>query len=85
MQPEVVAPVDEGGSALELLDKEAEEMRLVGIVQTLDATFRYDAAVVCLRRLVRTWLRGRVASSSICVCCEFRDIVWFEGGAHIQP
>jgi len=48
MQPEVIAPIDEGCAALELLDEEPEEMRLVRVVQLLDAAFGDDAAVVCL-------------------------------------
>lgn len=45
----MIPPVDEGRPALELLDEVAEEMRLVRVVQLLDAAFGDYAAVVCLR------------------------------------
>jgi len=48
VHPEVVAPVDERSSPLELLDEVAEEMGLVGVVQLLDAPLRDYATVVCL-------------------------------------
>lgn len=46
MEAEVVAPVDQRGSALGLVDEEAEEMRLIWVVQTLNASLGHDAAVV---------------------------------------
>lgn len=48
VHPEVIAPVDERSSPLELLDEVAEEMRLVRVVQLLDTPLRDYAAVICL-------------------------------------
>jgi hypothetical protein len=44
----MVAPVDEGGPPLELLDEVAEEVWFIGIVELFNAAFRDYAAVVCL-------------------------------------
>lgn len=37
--PQMVASVDERGSTLELLDEEAEKVRLVRVVETLNTSF----------------------------------------------
>lgn len=50
MKPEMVAPVDKRSSALELVDEEAEEVGFVRVVETLDTSFRDNAAVVGLGR-----------------------------------
>jgi hypothetical protein len=39
VKPEMVAPVDERSSALEFLDEESEEMRLIRVVETLNTSF----------------------------------------------
>ena len=49
MKPQMVASVDQGSSPLELVDEETEEMRLIGIVETLDTSLGDDAAAVRLR------------------------------------
>lgn len=49
VKPEMVSAVDQGGPSLELLDKEAKKVRLVGIVDALYASLGDDAAAVCLR------------------------------------
>jgi hypothetical protein len=54
---EVIAPVDERGSPLEFLDKVAEEMRLVRIVQLLDTPFGDYATIICLVKISVTVLK----------------------------
>lgn len=49
----MVASVDQGCSSLELVDKVTEEMRLIGIVKTLDTSLGDYTAVI---RLGATWL-----------------------------
>jgi len=44
----MVSPVDQGRAPLEPLDKEAEEMGLIGIIDALDTSFGDDAAAVGL-------------------------------------
>ena len=46
----MIAPVDERGAALELLDEEAEEMALIRIVYPFYAPLGDDAAAISLRR-----------------------------------
>lgn len=39
MQPEMITSVDQGCAPLEFLDEEAEEVRLVGVVEFFDGAF----------------------------------------------
>lgn len=48
MKSKMIAPVDQGRSTLQLFDKEAEIMCLVGVVELFYAAFGDNAAVVCL-------------------------------------
>lgn len=51
VQSEVIASIDEGSPPLELLDEIAEEVRLIGVIQLLDASFRDNTAVVRLDKM----------------------------------
>lgn len=49
LEPQPVAPVDEGSSPLGLLDEVAEVVRLIRVVKAFNTAFRDDATTVCLR------------------------------------
>lgn len=51
MQPQMIAPIDQGRSALEFLHKMAEKGRFGGVVEFFDGAFGDDAAVICLDNL----------------------------------
>lgn len=50
MKPEVVTPVDERRAALELVDEEAEEVRLMRVVYAFYASFGNNTTAVRLKR-----------------------------------
>ena len=55
--------VNERRASLELLDKEAEKSSIIVLVNFLDTSLRYNAAVVCLR--------SRLSESSLQVHGQF--------------
>lgn len=48
MKTQMVAPVDQRGPPLELIDEKPEEMRFIGIVETLDTSLGDNTATVRL-------------------------------------
>ena len=62
MQSQVVTTVDQWRSSLKFLDKEAEEVRLVRIVDALHASLRNNGAAICLyfEGSVMAWRIGLV-------------------------
>lgn len=69
----MVAPIDQGGSALELLDKEAEVMCLVGVVKFFYASFRDDTAAVGLWGSKRNIYIVRDIDR-----CDIQHWLWYE-------
>lgn len=70
----MIASIDEWSPALELVDEETEEVRLLRVVETLNASLRDDTAIVCahdekVRGSSMTLARSPSRTGSVMLLC----------------